>query len=45
MNHTPGQFYHYTFTFRDFNHHCVGVSESSTFNQEVMFTTPDKRVQ
>ena len=31
MNHMPGQFYHYTFTFRDFNHCCMGVSKSSIF--------------
>ena len=45
MNHIPGQFHHYTFTFRDFKHHHMGISKSLTFNQEVMITTPDKRVQ
>ena len=45
MNHIPGQFHHYTFTFRDFKYCHMGVSESSTFNQEVMITTPDKRFQ
>ena len=44
-NHTPEQYYHYTFTFRDFNHSHMGVSISLTSNQEVMITIPDKRVQ
>ena len=42
---TPGQFYQYTFTFRDFDHHHVGVSESSTSNQEVTTLMSNRRVQ
>ena len=44
-NCTPGQFYHYTFIFRDFSHSCMGVSKSSTSNQEVTIIIPNKRVQ
>ena len=45
MNCTPGQFYHYIFIFRDFNHSHEGGSESSISNQEVTIIVPNKRVQ
>ena len=45
MNHTPGQFHQCTLTFRDFDHHYVGVSESSTSNQEVTTLMTNRRVQ
>ena len=45
MNHTPGQFYHYIFIFRDFNCSHEGGSESAISNQEVTIIVPNKRVQ
>ena len=45
MNHTPDQFYHYIFIFKDFNHSCEGGSKSAISNQEVTIIVPNKRVQ
>ena len=44
-NRTPGQFYHYIFIFRDFNHSHEGGSKSAISNQEVTIIVPNKRVQ